>query len=125
VSQPALLFAAALTLVLGFAHSALGERHLIGPLLAPERRIPPLAGNFMRTVLRFAWHITSVDWIGMGAVLAILSFVPLEAQGRLAVGVIGAVFAVNGLIVLVASKGRHFAWMLFLLIGALCTSSVA
>jgi hypothetical protein len=123
--QPALLAAAALTVLLGVAHSGLGERKLIGPLLAPGRRLPPLTGNFMRGVLRFAWHITSVDWIGMGLVLGLLAFSPLQTQGRLAVGVIGATFAVNGVITLVASRGRHFAWAIFFAIAALCAFSAS
>ena len=112
--------AALLTFLVGAAHSWLGERHLIGPMLAPENRAGPLArSHFMRQVLRFAWHITSVAWWGSAALFAWLATVPLDANGRAALVAAAATFGVSGVMTLVLSRGRHLAWIAFLAIAAL------
>lgn len=114
-----LLTAAALAIFTGIAHSWLGERVLIGPLLAPEPRVWPLASDFKRDVLRYAWHLTSLAWSGMGLALAALAFSPLEPQGRLVAAILGLTFLLHGVITLVISRGKHFAWLAFLAIAVL------
>lgn len=91
--------------VLAAAHSYLGEVKLLGPLLAQP--LPPLgvSDRFARPVLRFAWHLTSVAWLGLAGALVVA---PTSAL------VVGATLAVSGLITHLASKGRHFAWAVFL-----------
>jgi sterol desaturase/sphingolipid hydroxylase (fatty acid hydroxylase superfamily) len=120
MSNVPFLAAALLSLFVGVAHSWLGEIKLIGPLLAPERRQAPLSGNFMRSVLRYAWHLTSVAWVGMGLALAVLTLTPLDQPGRMVAAVIGATFLITGLAVLIISRGRHLAWLVFLAIAGLC-----
>jgi hypothetical protein len=118
--EPALLVAAGLAGLLGVAHSVLGEQRLIGPLLAPDQRAGLLArSGFARSILRFAWHLTSIAWWGLGAVLVAVA---LAAPGRAEPGVLGAVagtLAVSGLLILGTSKGRHFAWPVFLVAAGL------
>jgi len=113
--EPVLLVSAGLTGLLGLAHSVLGERKLIGPLLAPEQRTGLLAkSGFARGILRFAWHLTSIAWWGLGAVLAAVA---LAAPDRAIAGVLAAVAAtlgVSGLLILAQSRGRHLAWPVFL-----------
>lgn len=119
---PAILIAAALLIVfIGVVHSWLGERRLLGPLLAPERRQGLLASSaFARQTLRFAWHITTIAWWGIGAALIALALSPpLDRQGRLVLGTIAATFLVTGTVTLVTSRGRHLAWPVFLAIAAL------
>lgn len=112
--------AAVLTIVIGLVHSWLGERRLIGPLLSPERRQGMLvASAFARRVLRFAWHLTSIAWCGIGAILAALAVSPLDRQGRYALVAIGTTFLVTGMVTLVVSRGRHLAWPFFLAIAGL------
>jgi hypothetical protein len=120
MTNAALLVAAILTIGVGAVHSWLGERRLIGPLLAPERRQGLLASSaFARQVLRFAWHVTTVAWWGIALILGALALAPLDPQGRLVVMAIGATFLVTGLLTLVASRGRHLAWPVFLAIAGL------
>lgn len=119
MTYPSLLLAALLTVAVGLLHSWLGERLLIGPLLAAPSADGPLARGFLRRVLRNAWHITSFAWAGMGLVLASLAFAPLDAQGRRVAVVIGAVFVGHGLFVFAMSRGRHVGWPFFLAIGGL------
>jgi len=111
-----LLLAAALTFLVGAVHSWLGERKLIGPLLAPEGRQGLLARGWARRVLRFAWHLTTVAWWGSAATFVALARGPLGAQGRLTLEVASVTYLVTGLIVLVTSRGRHLAWPVFLII---------
>jgi len=123
--NPALAFAALLAIVLGIVHSWLGERRLIGPLLAPGSRDGLLARSaFSRSVLRFAWHITSLAWWGMGAVLALLATMPLETQGRLAVAAVAITFFLTGIVILITSRGRHLAWPVFVAIAGLSLTQV-
>ncbi len=119
MEHPALLLAAVLTLAVGFVHSWLGERVLIGPLLATPAAEGPLTREPLRRVLRNAWHITSVAWAGIGIAIASLAFAPLDASGRRVLVVIGLLFAGQGLFVLATSRGRHVGWPFFAAIGAL------
>ncbi|HYC05712.1 MAG TPA: hypothetical protein VED40_20635 [Azospirillaceae bacterium] len=115
-----LLVAALLLVALGVAHSWLGERRLIGPLLDPAIRSGPLArSGFFRRVLRFAWHLTSFLWWGAAAQYVWLSFLPLDTGGRAALATGAVVFAASGLATLALSKGRHLAWPVFLAVAGL------
>jgi hypothetical protein len=120
MAHPALLIAGLLAVFISAVHSWLGEKRLIGPLLALEHREGPLARGFMRRLVRYAWHITSIAWTGMGLALVVLARTPLDGSGRLVAGVIGATFLVMGVMTLMAGRGRHLAWLVFLAIAVLC-----
>jgi len=115
-----LVAAAALTVGVSLIHSWLGERRLIGPLLASEPRPTALRGNFLRNVLRYAWHLTSLAWIGMAGVMIALAHEPLSGPGRLAAALVGATFLIHAAVAVGISRGRHLAWPVFLAIGLLC-----
>ena len=102
--------AAALTVFIGIVHSWLGEVRLITPMLAPGKRHSILEkSEFARRVIRFAWHITSLAWWGFAAILAAFATGPLAGHDRIVLIVIGATFAISGLLTLVSSRGRHLA----------------
>jgi len=113
----ALLYIAALLLVtIGIAHSYLGERYVLGRVFR-HVELPRLAGSslYMRRVLRFAWHVTSIAWWGLGAIVVMLA---RPASSAHAVGVaVGVTSLATSVVVLAGSRGRHVAWPLFLLIG--------
>lgn len=114
-----LLCAALLTFCIGVAHSWLGEVKLIGPLTAPETRSGMLAqSGLARNVLRFAWHITTIAWWGLAAVLVLLAQQPLAGAGKAAILAIALTFFFTGLACLPGGR-RHWAWAVFLLIAAL------
>jgi hypothetical protein len=94
--------------VLAGAHSLLGEAKVIGPLLAGELPAAPLSAPFLKRVLRFAWHLTSVAWLGLAACLAVA---PSTAW------IVGLVLVVSAAVTLVAARGWHFAWAIFALGG--------
>jgi hypothetical protein len=111
-----LLVAALLLGFIGVLHSYLGERHVLGRLLALPN-LPELRGSrvYMESILRWAWHLTSVAWWGSSVLILFL-------WGRQEQAVLGAVlagtFAVHGVIILAKVGPRHPAWPLFFLAAA-------
>lgn len=119
MSAPFLMIGAVIMTGLAVVHSWLGERRLIGPLLAPEMRAGLLArSRFARRVLRFAWHLTSVAFVALAAPLAVYAFAPVDAPARLALRLIGVGLLTMGVITLASSRGRHLAWPFFMGAGA-------
>lgn len=94
---------AALAVGLAVAHSALGERYILTRLF--RRPLPPLFGGdaFTRRTLRFAWHLTSVLWLGTAATLL------LVADPAVLRIVAVTMLACAG-VTLVGSHGKHPAW---------------
>jgi len=109
-----------LVVLLGLAHSLLGEWLLLRPLFRRDD-LPRLLGSrrFARRTWRFAWHLTTVLMVGPGVVAMVLSLGPLQAQTSWVLRVFAGVFAVCGLGSLASTRGRHFSWYVFLLIAAL------
>lgn len=121
--SPLLTTAALLAFGIGLAHSLLGERYILTRLF--RRDLPKLFGadTFTKRTLRFAWHLTTLAWWGFAAQLAV-------AAGALGPGgertpeaaflqVVAATFLASAILTAGASRGRHFAWPVFLAI-ALC-----
>ncbi len=113
------LIAALLIWITGLIHSVLGEKMIVIPLFKKE--LPPLTGSvpFMKRVLRFAWHLTTVAWWGIGIILFRLAEGPLDPTGRFVINVIAWVCLISGISALVMSRGRHFVWMVFMLVTGL------
>lgn len=114
--QTALYVAAFLLVAVGIAHSYLGERYVLMRLSRREG-LPKLFGSqqgMIRT-LRFAWHVTTIAWWGFAAMAIVVAHPPIASRD---VGlVIGCTFLVHAAIVLIASRGRHLSWPVFLAIG--------
>jgi len=113
------LAAAALCASVALAHSWLGERYVLIRLFR-RADLPHLFGSdlFTRRTLRFAWHLTSVAWLGFGALLVVAAR-GAEPGGTEGLRVVAATFAASALVTLVGSRGRHLAWVLFAAIAAL------
>ena len=92
-------------LFLAIAHSALGEGAILRPLFATEWSTPMPRWAHER-ILRFAWHLTSMAWIGISAL--VLDAPLLETIAVLAF--------CSALVVFVTLPG-HLAWPIFLLGG--------
>ena len=110
------LLASALVFAIGVAHSYLGERYILIRLFR-RTDLPTLFGGTEFTVrtLRFAWHLTTVAWWGFAALFFFMAQWPVSLAAVSAV--LAAVFLVSGLVTLIASRGRHLAWPVFLAIG--------
>jgi hypothetical protein len=110
------LLAAVLALGLGLAHSFLGEKYILIRLFR-RSDLPKLFGgtDFTVRTLRFAWHLTSVAWLGAAALFL---FLAQDSISPAAVsGVLAAVFLISAAIAFIVSRGRHLAWPVFLAIG--------
>ncbi len=91
--------------VLALAHSALGEKEILAPLFRAEWETPTPRWAVQR-ILRFAWHLTSIAWIGLGAAA-------LGAPVGLCIAGVGLS---SGAVVFFTLRG-HLAWPLFTLAG--------
>lgn len=112
--------AAALTAALGVAHSVLGQRFVIGPLLR-RGDLPRVLGSevFTRRTLLYAWHATSLAWLGLAATLLVVAVQPRVMNMRaIAVLVQWAVLATAAL-ALVVTRGRHPSWIVLVAIAIL------
>lgn len=115
--MPSLYFlAAGLTVALAVAHSYLGERYILRRLFRRDD-LPRLFGGTEFTIrtLRFAWHITGIAWLGGAALFCYLALGRVSPASVAAV--LSGVFLTSSIVTLVASRGRHLAWAIFLVIG--------
>ncbi|MBU2514331.1 hypothetical protein KJ966_23590 [bacterium] len=113
------LVAALLIVLIALAHSVLGERLLIMPLYKGDLSFMPLPSLASKRVMRFAWHLTTVAWWGLG-VLVIFYARSLNTTGTLVqIRSIAVLFLVSCLMALVFTRGRHFSWIVFLAISLL------
>lgn len=113
-----ILLAIALILLITLAHSYLGERYILVRLF--RQPLPKLLGSdeFTKRTLRFAWHITSVAWLGFAALLFQIHLGDWSRSGLLIA--MSITFAITALIALVASRGRHLSWLVFGAISIAC-----
>lgn len=107
--------AAATLALIGVCHSWLGERKVIGPLLSPvqdagARRI----GSYMQRIIRGAWHLTSVTWIGGALIFLVIGANDLTAATRGILMISALLYGGISIYLLLTTKGRHIAWPLFL-----------
>ena len=112
-----LSIAALLSATLAITHSWLGERLIVQPVLAMED-LPKLSGSRrgMRKIVRFAWHITSVYFLAVGVILFYFS----RTTGDPAVlKIISVTNVLSAVITFSISRGRHYAWIVFLTVGLL------
>jgi len=117
-----LYIAVFLAFAIGVAHSVLGERYILMRLFR-RNNLPKLFGGteFTTRTLRFAWHLTTVAWWGLGAIILLLARQSLSF--RSVSWVVAVTFLVSSVIALVASRGRHLSWIAFLAIGGLCLAA--
>lgn len=108
-----LLLAAALAVITAAGHSFLGERYILIRLFRRED-LPRLYGSdvFTKRTLRFAWHVTSVAWLGFAGFLVVLAQEGAPARATL-LQVAAATFLGTAVLVAVGSRGKHFAWVIF------------
>jgi hypothetical protein len=118
MSATLLYCAAALVVVTALVHSVVGEQRILGPILngaEPAPRI--LKSRLARAIVRFAWHFTSISWLAVAAVFAIVAGLPAPVQTRAIVIVLGGSFLLMAVISVAISRGRHIGWPLLAAIG--------
>jgi hypothetical protein len=114
-----LLIAAVLLLLLGLVHSVLGERYILVRLFRRDN-LPRLFGSdvFTKRTLRFAWHLTTVVWLGVAVLLVRLAGAQTLGAPEIG-GTVAATAGVSALVALVGSRARHPAWIVFLVVAGL------
>lgn len=119
-----LLVAAALIALTAVAHSFLGERYILIRLFKREN-LPRLFGSdvFTKRTLRFAWHITSVAWLGLAGVLLVLAGQGVPSRSTL-LQVVAATFLCSAAIAVIGSRGKHLSWVVFTVIALLAWLAV-
>jgi hypothetical protein len=97
-----LWLSAAMMVATAITHSVIGERRLIGPILALDSDITgrPLA----RQILRGAWHLTSL-FMALTALLVIWPGTP-----PMLILITGLLWLLSGLIDGVMTRGQHIGW---------------
>ncbi len=120
-----LLSAALLTLLLAAMHSVLGGRRLIAPLVKQDK-FPIILGSEARAriTLRVGWHVLSLMWVGIAALLAAMHF-GAAATSQAFLIMVATTFGLSGIAAFWLSQARHLSWVLFLPIAALCAMSAA
>nr|WP_298124924.1 hypothetical protein [uncultured Pseudoxanthomonas sp.] len=114
-----LVAAATLMILLGLAHSVLGEHYLLIRLFRrPD--LPRLFGGtaFTTRTLRFAWHLTTVIAWGLAAVVLQVGELP-DADGRRIATTLAVTLGISGLLPLIVTRGRHLSWLVLFASGGL------
>lgn len=110
---------AVLLLVLtGVAHSYLGERYILIRLFKRDN-LPKLFGGteFTTGTLRFVWHLLTISWWGIAALIILASGEPL--QPKVILQVFSTVALISGVFPLYFTRGRHLSWIVFFAVAAL------
>lgn len=113
-----LYLAAFLSAGLAVAHSVLGERYILVRLFRREN-LPKLFGGtvFTTRTLRFAWHITTVAWLGFAVLL--VQTARDQLTPAIVLSIIGWTSVASGLLPLIITRGRHLSWIVLLVIGGI------
>lgn len=107
-----------LILLLGLAHSYLGERYILMRLFK-RGDLPKVLGSaeFTAGTLRFVWHLITLVWWGIAVILLQVSGPTLDTTMVLRIFATVAFF--SGLLPLFFTRGRHLSWIVFFAIAAL------
>lgn len=107
-----------LILVLGLAHSYLGERYILMRLFK-RGDLPKVLGSaeFTAGTLRFVWHLITLVWWGIAAILLQVSGPTLDTT--MVLRILATVAFLSGLLPLFFTRGRHLSWIVFFAVAAL------
>ena len=109
--------AAVLFILLGIAHSYLGERYILIPLFK-RGHLPKIFNSDLLTerTLRFVWHLLTVAWVALAAILFTLeiSSLYLPIARIIALASFG-----SSIISFIITRGKHLSWIVFLIISVM------
>lgn len=95
-------------------HGVLGETKVFArATIEPPR---------LRTLIRLVWQLSTIGWIGGGVLLMAAPLMASEPARHWIVVTLACVFAFGALTNAVATRGRHFGWMV---LSAVVTLAVA
>ena len=119
-----LKLAAVFCVLLGIAHSYLGERFILIPLFKRDN-LPKNLGSdhFTKGTLRFCWHIMTFAVWGFG----ILIFLVANNYQNLSQAILitcSIVFLVSAIMAFTLTKAKHLSWIFLLAISMICFYSL-
>jgi succinate dehydrogenase hydrophobic anchor subunit len=114
--SPFYLVAVVLALFAAAAHSWLGEKLILGPLLKTDPLPSTLKPAINRRLVRAVWHLPSAIWAAIG-IYVLWAMLAQSLNGETAI-MLGAIFAVSGVANLAAVRRIHFAWATLFAIAA-------
>jgi len=100
----ALQIAGALAVLAGLVHGVLGETKVFA-----HAQIEP---SWARRLVRIVWHNGVIAWIGGGVLLIATPSFASEAARHWLIAVLAVVYGSAAIGNAVASRGRHFGWMM-------------
>jgi hypothetical protein len=103
--------AAVVLVICAGVHSIVGERLLIIPLL--KRELPPFFGSvpLARRTLRMAWHILTVVWLGMAALLVLAANPLADLRAGVPIVLAGVCLTMAALSLAVTRGAHLLSWM--------------
>ena len=121
------VLAGLMAFILGAAHSYLGEKYLVTPILKSEHLTSALSGSIglKKVALRVCWHFATIAMWGAAITLLFLSSLPIDRTSVVVARIISLTFVADTLLVFLTPGlrliylTRHFAWITFLAIAAL------
>jgi hypothetical protein len=94
-------------------HSYLGEKRILPRLIAGVGTLLPRDPKLMGSILRWAWHLTSLAWFALALLLVAFTRIPPDTRA-LPVTIIAGCLGLSGLVCFVTTRGKHVAWPFFL-----------
>lgn len=91
-------------IVVALIHGALAETRIF-----PKLTIEPAR---LKTLLRLVWQTSTIAWIGGGVLLIAAPWMQSDAARHWIVVTFAIVFAVCAMGNAVATRGRHFGWVM-------------
>lgn len=111
-SERWLVFGATTMLITAALHSILGERFILTPLFR-RQDLPRLFGDpeFVPRTLRFVWHLTSIAFVGLAAVL--IAIAADASTTTTLLRIVSLTAASSAVLAAIISRGRHLSWVAF------------
>ena len=104
-------------------HSTIGERVFVQPILAKMDWSGFRSEVFARRVVRLAWHVTSVTWLGFAVILLapVLGAKGPAAAYWAATATFGIAFLMTGY----GTDWKHLGWPVFAIVTAALIGALA
>ncbi len=116
----AYLFSAGiLSILMAIIHSLMGEKYFLPRLYKPVLPFHLGTEIFINRTLRTAWHFVSLSWVGGGLALIYLAQSPHTQLFSGFCWIVGGWYLASALLSLFLSHGRHFSWVVLLVIALL------
>ena len=115
-----LKLAAILCVLIGIAHSYLGERYLLSRLFKREN-LPKILGSdyFTKGTLRFCWHIMTFAVWGFGILIWLVA-IDYQNLSQAILLTCSLVFLASALASFAFTKAKHLSWIFLLAISIIC-----